>query len=1018
MRVRRCDARRLLVLSVLLASSCQTAGPPALSLAEAKQATASFANSSFVPPPKSVNDILSKIAEADVRPRSCADITDFSDAEIRRLMRIAPARNAGMPGSVGIAEIQADHQFKKGNFRRSVKYLKWAINAVPMAFRSNYIPATRAILHAKLATYLAYAGHFDAAEDALSDALSWGAQVTPGRLGKWTSARYKTQVNEGRGVIAASKGDLELAEAYFRLATKEYTGAVRDHYRFVRLELARTLMRQGRLQEAEVVARDALGSRLSRSNISSASGALLAQLGEIFYEQGRYADAEKLAREAVKLMRAICAAPESVMLVTARELLARSLTASERWDEALKEYEAIRTGMAKDPESFARMFEGNLYRGLALLRAGRTGEAGAILGAAFERTRERLGDKHYRTAEIRGFLAMIRAAEGNKGEALAEFAAATDILLRRSREADDDSTTFRARDRRLAIILGAYIGLLADIRGTAFERDAGIDTVGESFRLAGVARSRTVQRALAASGARATLTDPVLADLARREQDTQKQIAALYGTLSKLLSGAFFEAEQIAALRARVDQLRGARAALVEEIETGFPEYAHLINPRPATIEEARAALHPGEALIATYVGEDRTFVWAVPHAGTIAFAAADVPAAELTDRVAILRAALAPNADTLGDIPEFDLALAHGLYEELLEPVKAGWRDAESLLVVADGPLGYLPLSVLPTKSAEVGAGDGALFAGYRHVPWLARGHAVTMLPSVVSLKTLRGLPPGGPGRKAFAGFGDPLFSAEQATEEIAQVVTPTARDMAIRGLPVHLRAAPDTAGLDSAELARLPRLPDTAEEIRSTAIALNADLTTDVFLGADANEQTVKTIDLSGYKVIAFATHGLVPGDLNGLAQPALALTAPEVAGVEGDGLLTMGEILGLKLDADWVVLSACNTGSGEGAGAEAVSGLGRAFFYAGTRALLVSNWPVETTSAKALTTDLFRRQAENPALSRAQALRQAMLALIDGPGAIDAKTGKAVFSYAHPIFWAPFSLIGDGGGAKPQS
>ena len=157
-------------------------------------------------------------------------------------------------------------------------------------------------------------------------------------------------------------------------------------------------------------------------------------------------------------------------------------------------------------------------------------------------------------------------------------------------------------------------------------------------------------------------------------------------------------------------------------------------------------------------------------------------------------------------------------------------------------------------------------------------------------------------------------------------------------------------------------------------------------------------------------FATHGLIPGDLNGLSQPALALSAPNVADVDGDGLLTMDEILELKLDADWVVLSACNTAAGDGAGAEAVSGLGRAFFYAGTRALLVSNWPVETTSARLLTTDLFARQAADPALPRAVAMQQAMLGLIDGPGVEEG--GKTVFSYAHPIFWAPFSVVGDGG------
>jgi CHAT domain-containing protein len=171
------------------------------------------------------------------------------------------------------------------------------------------------------------------------------------------------------------------------------------------------------------------------------------------------------------------------------------------------------------------------------------------------------------------------------------------------------------------------------------------------------------------------------------------------------------------------------------------------------------------------------------------------------------------------------------------------------------------------------------------------------------------------------------------------------------------------------------------------------------------------IKSMDLSNARIVMFATHGLVPGDLTGLNQPALALSSPDVTGNAADGLLTVEDILSLRLNADWVVLSACNTASAQGAGAEAVSGLGRAFFYAGTRALLVSNWPVETVSARSLTTDLFRRQVEKPSLSRAEALRQAELALIDGPGPTG-PDGKQLFAYAHPIFWAPFSLVGDGG------
>jgi CHAT domain-containing protein len=167
---------------------------------------------------------------------------------------------------------------------------------------------------------------------------------------------------------------------------------------------------------------------------------------------------------------------------------------------------------------------------------------------------------------------------------------------------------------------------------------------------------------------------------------------------------------------------------------------------------------------------------------------------------------------------------------------------------------------------------------------------------------------------------------------------------------------------------------------------------------------------MDLSKRQVVMFATHGLVPGELDGLSQPALALSAPSVTGeVKGDGLLTMEKILTLKLNADWVVLSACNTASGEGAGAEAVSGLGRAFFYAGARALLVSNWPVDSEAARMLMTDMFKRQQQKQGQNKAEYLQASMVNMIDSLNSQDAK-GKTRYSYAHPLFWAPFVVVGD--------
>ena len=199
---------------------------------------------------------------------------------------------------------------------------------------------------------------------------------------------------------------------------------------------------------------------------------------------------------------------------------------------------------------------------------------------------------------------------------------------------------------------------------------------------------------------------------------------------------------------------------------------------------------------------------------------------------------------------------------------------------------------------------------------------------------------------------------------------------------------------------------LLDTSAELREIAITLKADPARDVFVNRQATEESVKQAKLDNVRVLAFATHGIAPGELPGMDQPALVLSNPALTGdADNDGFLTMEEVLSLKLNADWVVLSACNTASADGRGSEALSGLGRAFFYAGARSLLVSNWAVETTSAKLLTTETFKRQSENPQLTRAEALRLSMLDLMG-------KSAPGGYSYAHPAFWAPFSLVGDGG------
>lgn len=175
-------------------------------------------------------------------------------------------------------------------------------------------------------------------------------------------------------------------------------------------------------------------------------------------------------------------------------------------------------------------------------------------------------------------------------------------------------------------------------------------------------------------------------------------------------------------------------------------------------------------------------------------------------------------------------------------------------------------------------------------------------------------------------------------------------------------------------------------------------------LWLRERATERTVKSLDLAKYRVIAFATHGVMAGEIGGIAEPGLILTPPEVASAEDDGYLSASEVAQLRLNADWVLLSACNTAASDGTpGAEGLSGLAKAFFFAGSRSLFVSHWPVASEATVLLTTAMLRDYESNPTLGKSEAHRKAMLALMNTPGHPE---------YSHPFFWAPFVVVGEGG------
>jgi len=737
-------------------------------------------------------------------------------------------------------------------------------------------------------------------------------------------------------------------------------------------ELARNLMRQGRVVEAEIAARGGLNQ--ARAEVSGAS-VMVANLarfvGEAVLAQGRRDDARDMAEQAITLLSEAGEPPSSRVSVLAKRFMGTLHALEGDWEAAEEQFAGARAALAGNKTLATQIIDNYPIVIVNDIKQGRADAALGRLENRHQRMNERLGRKHQYTAVARALIGVARAQMGDREAAPTDFRDAVPYILSRSRASDaddDDSQSNTAVIRR--VILETYMDVLTE----RYQKDGasldGKSLLAEAFRIADVARGSIVQKALAASGARAVAGQPDLAELVRTEQDARKSIGALNKLLADVLGRDESErdAEGVAELRREIDRLR-----------------------------------------------DDRGYAWSVGRNGAAAFTRIELGAEEVLDLVAVVRSALDPGTAAIEEIPPFDLDTAHELYAQVLGPLEDTWRGAKSLLLVAHGPLGALPLSVLPTAPAQLTGDQSLPFADHRDVPWLAKTHAVTLVPSVAALAALRRLPDAGAGRSPFVGFGDPFFAAEQAVAaeqaEVAVAANETSPGAtAMRGA-VSLRSVYRGDNIAAGELAQLQRLPDTAPEVLSIARALDTDPEKTVFLGREANEARVKAMDLSTYKVITFATHGLVPGDLDGLTQPALALTAPDVADEEGDGLLTMEEILGLKLNADWVVLSACNTASGDGAGAEAVSGLGQAFFYAGTRALLASNWPVETTSAKALTTDIFRRQAADASLPRAEAVRLAAVDLMENGTFVDPETKTPLFSFAHPLFWAPFSLVGDG-------
>jgi CHAT domain-containing protein len=921
------------------------------------------------------------VPEISITQLSIGNTSNITE-QLKKTLSKIPARNAGASLNIEVVLVRICSEI--GDFECAKKYLRDA-DASFTATRSyqndsEYGGGRKFNFYTANAEYFYYQGKFEDSSIAYKNAIEpyepWieGLQdIPPGTRG------FNSHPEQAR---------IKLEQAYIKLSD--------------------SLLKIRKVNESEYYAREALKKSLSRSGKASlATSNALRQLAIVMLARDRNKDAIYLLTEAINGLKKADVPPESVDLSKVYKTLASAYIADGRFTDALKVLGNLEVTIKTYPEVSRFVDINSLDRVLALVRVGDLSQAESRARDFLGVTEKRTGQKSKETADAKLMLAMVLASQKKDDEARKLFVTGMGELITLEREVATDSEGLSSKEKKyLAAYIESYLGVLA----RAYEKSPTLAIASEAFVLGDLARSSSVQKALNASTARANITNPRLAELARKEQDLNQQITFLTRFSKELaMQPSNMQLPEVQKkMRNDVEQLRQEAKAVFRSIEIDFPEYAELISPKPASLDRVQKNLKSNEVLVTWFIGQSGSYVWAVSATGAPQFKALSLSQVNLRKNISSLRKSLDPQVSMVEEIPAFNFALSHQLYKSLIDPVQSMFDGKNTLVLVPHDEIGQLPMGVLTTNNFVLNPNADLRFSNYRDAPWLIKKYALVTVPSATALTSLRSLPKPKEGRLDYIAFGDPLFNVEQAKAS-EKVITKLSvgTQLSSRGVALKLRSSPNTAQVSSAEVSILPRLPDTNEEIEEIAKVFNVDPKRDIYLQKRANLDEVLKANLANRKVVMFSTHGLVPGELNGLTQPALALTNPEVLGQKGDGLLKVDQILTLKLNADWVVLSACNTAAGEGDGAEALSGLGRAFFYAGARSLLVSSWPVDSQASRKLMTDLFKRQNQDKTISKPQALQQASLQLLS-QGQPDAK--EESYSYAHPLFWAPFMMVGD--------
>lgn len=639
------------------------------------------------------------------------------------------------------------------------------------------------------------------------------------------------------------------------------------------------------------------------------------------------------------------------------------------------------------------LLEARRYRALALRDLGRTAESEAAIASAAQLAigqnmrQPALTARLLRTAaasaDARGDLDEASSAYQLSGAAFGQALpgtrpeAATLFLHAAQLQRQGRTASALAECRRGATLLRELksgieqelIHLCLDVYAAAARGSQAV--LAEMFEAAQLAQGGITSQQIAQSAARLaeTARDPRVGAAIRTRQDAGELLAELERQRDlRGRSDAPAELGRIppAELDERITQARAALADSDATLQAASPGFGQLVQ-EVAPAAAVQAALRPDEAFVAITLGRNAGWVFAVRKT-VIAAAPLGAPPARIAELARRLRASVEPGAS---GPPAFDAQAAEALYAATLGTVASALQGAADLVVAPSGPLLSIPFGILLTGPAG---------PDLAHAPWLVRRSAVAHVPAAGNFVALRRI--AATSRAARPWFGMGGFRPVTQAQARRTLSAPTCAD-------------------DARLLAGLPALPYARPELAAAQALLGATAG-DELLDRSFTVAQVRQAPLRDYRVLHFASHALLPAELKCVSEPAIITSAPAGAPDADGALLTSSQVANLVLDADAVILSACNTAGPQGPAGESLSGLARAFFYAGARSLLATHWSINDQASAYLVAETLKRARSQ---GMAASLREAQLALLDEAGT------TLPAALAHPFYWGAFALVGDG-------